>query len=264
MAVRPSSPDAPSGDRRRRKVDEGAGGKAVPVDDVVPAPAPRAGGIEPPRDELAPSARKVVFVLDGATLETAKIGKGYELLSGDEHAGFLRKHGKDPAAYRPDIIHAALLAVLDSPLNKSGHVSDVYVRTAKNVLFRVDPSTRLPRTPRRFAGLMVQLLHKLSIRSTNGPDRLLRVVKGPVQKLLPAGAHRVAFSVSADKVVKPREHFADYDDNTPLVFVVGAFSHGHVDDGWVDEYLSISRYPLSAVVAIGRVTGGLEDKWGIM
>lgn len=34
---------------------------------------------------------------------------------------------------------------------------------------------RIPRTFPRFKGLMVQLLQKLSIRATNGPDKLLKV-----------------------------------------------------------------------------------------
>jgi rRNA small subunit pseudouridine methyltransferase Nep1 len=46
---------------------------------------------------------------------------------------------------------------------------------------------RLPRTFRRFCGLLVQLLQKLSIRATNGPDKLLKVVKGPVTKYFPPG-----------------------------------------------------------------------------
>ena len=34
---------------------------------------------------------------------------------------------------------------------------------------------RLPRTFKSFCGLFVQLLQKLSIRATNGPDKLLKV-----------------------------------------------------------------------------------------
>jgi len=48
--------------------------------------------------------------------------QGYQILNCDDHANFLRKHNKDPAQYRPDICHQALLAILDSPLNKSGHL----------------------------------------------------------------------------------------------------------------------------------------------
>lgn len=51
----------------------------------------------------------------------------------------------------------------------------LFVHTHKNVLIQVNPSVRLPRTFKRFCGLMVQLLQKLSIRATNGPDKLLKV-----------------------------------------------------------------------------------------
>ena len=52
----------------------------------------------------------------------ALVNQGYQLLNCDDHATFLRKHGKDPALYRPDIAHQALLAILDSPLAKSGRL----------------------------------------------------------------------------------------------------------------------------------------------
>lgn len=52
----------------------------------------------------------------------------------------------------------------------------LYVHTHKNVLIQVNPQVRLPRTFKRFCGLMVQLLQKLSIRATNGPDKLLKVM----------------------------------------------------------------------------------------
>ena len=50
----------------------------------------------------------------------------------------------------------------------------------------------------------------------------------------------------------------------PLVFVVGAFAHGKIDDSYVDEYISISQYPLSAAYALGRITNALEQKWNIV
>ena len=51
----------------------------------------------------------------------------------------------------------------------------LYVHTTKNVLIQINPQVRLPRTFKRFCGLLVQLLQKLSIRATNGPDKLLKV-----------------------------------------------------------------------------------------
>lgn len=67
----------------------------------------------------------------------------------------------------------------------AGKLKGLYIRTAKNVLISVNPKIRLPRTFKRFCGLIVQLLQKLSIRATNGPDKLMRVVKGPVTKYFP-------------------------------------------------------------------------------
>lgn len=37
-----------------------------------------------------------------------------------------------------------------------------------------------------------------------------------------------------------------------------------VDDSYVDEYLSISQFPLSAAYALGRITNALERRWGIV
>ena len=74
---------------------------------------------------------------------------------------YRRKHNKDPAEYRPDIIHQELMAVLDSPLNKAGKVK-VYMHTGKNVLIEINPKTRIPRTFKRFAGLMGNSYYVLS------------------------------------------------------------------------------------------------------
>ena len=51
-----------------------------------------------------------------------------------------------------------LLTLLDSPLNKAGRMQ-VFVHTAKNVLIEVNPHTRIPRTYKRFAGLMGKVLN---------------------------------------------------------------------------------------------------------
>ena len=51
------------------------------------------------------SAKRLIIVLENAQLESGKIGKTMELLCADKHATFLRKNGKDPTNYRPDITH---------------------------------------------------------------------------------------------------------------------------------------------------------------
>lgn len=53
----------------------------------------------------------------------------------------------------------ALLMVLDSPLNKAGKLKAVYVRTEKGALIEIKPNVRIPRTFKRFAGIMCKLFH---------------------------------------------------------------------------------------------------------
>ena len=45
------------------------------------------------------------------------------------------------------------MALLDTPLNKAGRLR-VLISTKKGVLIRVNPNIRLPRTYKRFSGLM--------------------------------------------------------------------------------------------------------------
>ena len=139
----------------------------------------------------------------------------------------------------------------------------LYIHTSKNVLIQVNPAVRLPRTFKRFCGLFVQLLHKLSIRASNGPDKLLRVIKGPVEKHLPPGAPRVALSRVAPDAVGLKSFAASLPAGATPGFVVGAQSHGQAVAPYVDRWVSISEFPLSAACVLSRIPGALEDAWGI-
>lgn len=68
----------------------------------------------------------------------------------------MKKNNRDIAVCRPDITHQCLLMLLDSPLNRAG-LLQVYIHTCNNVLIEVNPQTRIPRTFKRFAGLMGEL-----------------------------------------------------------------------------------------------------------
>lgn len=210
----------------------------------------------------AKGGRKVVFVLINAALETVKTKKGYELLCADTHGGLLRKHNKDPMDYRPDIVHSSLLTLLDSPLNKAG-LQKIYLRTLKNELIEVSPRLRIPRTFKRFAGLMVQLLHRQKIRASGGSDVLLKMVKNNVLDHLPAGCTKLGTSVNGE-LVNMNEFAASLPDDEPVVFVVGQQSHGDALVDWTERLLSVSQYPLSAAVALGRICNSFESAWGIL
>ncbi|KIY44337.1 Nep1-domain-containing protein [Fistulina hepatica ATCC 64428] len=247
-----------------------------------------------------PGQRRLYVILEHACLEAYKItsktaphgsqqtGRGgggetkYTLLNCDDHQGILAKTGRDIADARPDITHQCLLTLLDSPLNKAG-LLQVYIHTVKGVLIEVNPHVRIPRTFKRFSGLMVQLLHKLSIRGANGPEKLLKVIKNPVTDHLPPGTIKLTLSGDSP-TVRLRDYlpqlFEQYNQNPDfnrnsqpgaprnesLAIFVGAMARGRDDfaDQYVDEKISISEYALSASVACGKFCCALEDLWDVL
>ncbi|CAN6469406.1 unnamed protein product [Victoria cruziana] len=208
--------------------------------------------------------RRVTFILERASLEVAKVGKTYQILNSNDHASFLKRNNRDPQAYRPDIIHQALLTVLDSPLNKAGRLRSLYVQTEKNVLIQISPQIRIPRTFKRFNSLMLHLLQRLSVRASNGPEKVLRTVKNPVTNYLPPNCRRIGLSRSAPRVVNLRDYVDAAKDDEHLVFVVGAMAHGKINADYIDDFISVSEFPLSAACCIGRICNAVEQKWKII
>ncbi|KAJ0769291.1 putative tRNA (pseudouridine(54)-N(1))-methyltransferase [Helianthus annuus] len=180
----------------------------------------------------------VIFVLEKASLEVAKVGKSYQLLNSEDHANFLRKNNRNPAEYRPDISHQAILNILDSPLNKAGKLRALYVRTEKGVLIEIKPHVRIPRTFKRFAGIMLQLLQKLSISAVGKREKLLRVIKNPVTQYLPVNSRKIGFSHSSEKLVDMHDYVATLDKDATLVFVVGAMAHGKIECDYIEDFIS--------------------------
>lgn len=210
--------------------------------------------------------QRVIVVLDLAPLEIVRVGKNkdskYHLLNADDHQGILKRSSRDISEYRPDITHQCLLTLLDSPLNKCGKLQ-VYIRTQKGVLIEINPQTRIPRTFARFSGLMVQLLHKLSIRAVGSTEKLLNIIKNPITDHLPIRNIRIGMSGDVETV-----HLGEWvktlpADHTP-VFFIGAMSHGEDNFEFVEKKISISNYPLSASVACSKVCNAFEDLWGVL
>ena len=229
---------------------------------IVPGEAPKL-----PKNKMEKElARRVIVVLDAATLEIVKVGKGkdskYHLLNSDDHQGVLRKHSRSISDYRPDITHQCLLALLDSPLNKAGCLQ-VYIRTARNVLIEVSPRTRIPRTFTRFAGLMVQLLHKLSIRAVGSTEKLLNVIRNPITDHLPVQCVRVAMS-SESETVRLSDWIRTLPKDQSVVFFVGAMAHGEDTFEGSEAKISISEYPLAAATVCSKICHSFEDLWNIL
>lgn len=223
-------------------------------DDEGPTPCKMPKTVKP-KDQQ----KRLIVVLENASLETVKAGKTFELMNCDDHKNILRKNDRDIGGARPDITHQCLLMLMDSPLNRAG-LLHVYIHTERNVLIEINPQTRIPRTFKRFAGLMVQLLHKLSIHAANGPIKLMKVIKNPVEDHFPVGCRKYVTSYKAKRCVNPRELVPS---DEPVVIVVGSMAHGKVDVSYGEEEVGISEYPLSAALTCAKVCSAFEEVWGV-
>jgi len=235
--------------------------------------APSVKSTDQQRKNSLKSKQKVIVLLDQARLETVKNRRGiFELLNCDDHRELCRKKLKrDPKEFRPDICHQEMLALIDSPLNKAGCLQ-VYIRTNNNVLIEVNPSIRIPRTYKRFSGLIVQLLHKMKIKAGTTSTTLMKVIKNPFSQHLPPGTRVYGMSCQgklyspnglATAIVPPDPS----SDLPPICFVIGAMAAGHItmeDHPYIQEMISVSEYPLSGASAISRILGGIENHWGIV
>lgn len=149
-------------------------------------------------------------------------------------------------------------------MNKAGKLQ-IYIQTAKGVLIEVSPSVRIPRTFKRFAGLMVQLLHRLSIKGANSQEKLLKVIQNPITDHLPPKCRKITLSFDAP-VVHVREYIDGLGPNESICVFVGAMAKGEDNfaDEYVDEKIAISNYSLSASVACSKFCHAAEDAWDIL
>jgi len=207
-------------------------------------------------------SKRLIVILEKANLEMVKVGKNFELLNCDDHMKLIRKYKKDPAFCRPDITHQCLLMLFDSPLNRAG-LLQVYIHTMNNILIEINPQTRFPRTFKRFANLMVQLLYKMTIRSSQGSEKLLRVIKNPITAHLPVGCKKIGTSFKAEKVIHPSSLIEDPKSEDPIVIVIGAMAHGDIAVDYTETSVSISNYPLSGALACTKIVSAFEEAWGV-
>jgi len=112
---------------------------------------------------------------------------------------------------------------------------------------------------------MVQLLHRLSIRSVNSNEKLLKVIQNPISDHLPPNCRKVTLSFDAE-VVKVREYVERLQEKESICVFVGAMAKGsdNFADQFVDEKISISNYSLSASVACSKFCHAAADVWDIV
>ena len=213
--------------------------------------------------------KRLIVVLEKASLELHHGKKGKEILNCDDHKNQIQKSGKDFAQFRPDIVHDCLKTLLDSPLNKAGKLQ-IYVHTANNILIEISPSLRIPRTYKRFAGLMAELVDKHKIRAANSRDILMKVIANPVSQYLPAGGRKIALSVNG-KMQSSKDFATEVKDlNVPVTVSIGAVSTGEPSEEgkfggeYAEEKIAISNYGLSAAICCSKICDAFEEVWNIL
>ncbi|XP_028802702.1 ribosomal RNA small subunit methyltransferase NEP1-like isoform X2 [Neltuma alba] len=206
---------------------------------------------------------KAIFVLDNASLQKGLVRKEWKILNSDDDAQLLLNQRKNLNDYRPDIVHEALRSILDSPLNKAGMVAAIYVKIDKGLLFEVRPHVRLPRTCKRFCGVILELLQKSRVYAKDTNEVLLRVLEEPVTRHLPVNSHIIGLSYNSERLVDIEDYVSAMDYAVSPVYVVGAMVNGSVKKDYMHDYISVSGYPLSAKCCIGLICEAMEQKWNI-
>ncbi|KAG9393977.1 Ribosomal biogenesis, methyltransferase, EMG1/NEP1 [Carpediemonas membranifera] len=222
--------------------------------------------------------QKLTVVIVEAQLETAEIQKGnstrVELLSSDnqEYATLPSNRSR---GLRPDITYQLLLNMLDSPLNRAGMLK-LYILTEAGVLLDIHPSLRVPRTYPQFAILMGQLLERGKIRSSGKLNVILgrtttNVLKPGAESteyntVLPLGALRIGLEANMEEMVELQSYVGAMDPDKEYVFALGATSRSNIDDKatWVEKWVSVSKYPLSAAVVGNKLVGAFETLYGVV
>ena len=161
---------------------------------------------------------------------------------------------------RPDIVHVCLLCILSTPLFYNGLVG-VYIHTFNNKVILIGEGLRIPKSYKRFEGLMMKLFLEKEILSSNSDRKILLQVKN------------MTFSELVEKIVKPDKiiGFSTFGkcqdiktiltenlkkDDAHYVFVIGGFQGGHFSQevfDTMDKIYSISKYSLEAHVVVSRL-----------
>ncbi|WCJ28909.1 Ribosomal RNA small subunit methyltransferase nep-1 [Euphorbia peplus] len=189
---------------------------------------------------------RAIIVLENASLEKGFVRKKPKILSSVEDAHFLNRLAKKkPTDYRPELVHFALLEILDSAANEYGMLYAIYIRTYSDLLFEIKPHARIPRDCIRFCGVIWEVL--------------MCILKEHLSSHLPKHAHVIGFSHKSPKVVGFEKYVVDIVDDVTPVFVVSTTVHGEVRKDNCDEYFSASNYPIGSKCCACVVCEALEQ-----
>ena len=215
--------------------------------------------------------KKLIIILEGATLELGNIKKNPQIINCDDHYKIIKSMKKKLEEFRPDIIHQCLLNLFDSPLNKVG-LLQVYIHTNKNILIEINPKTRIPRTFKRFSGLFSQLFLKneIGIEDNSHKEIFLKILNTKLEdiihdipKILLSEKGRL---VDIDTYCKNLENNIKENKNKNICFIIGTNPKGYIDPmiKYNDDCISLSSFDLDSNVVCAKICSAFENSWGVL
>jgi rRNA small subunit pseudouridine methyltransferase Nep1 len=171
---------------------------------------------------------------------------------------------------RPDLVHICLLSILSTPLFLNNLV-DVYLHTIDNKVIFTGEQVRIPKSYRRFEGLMIKLYQEKEIKNNEKDYNkyLLKIEKN------------MTFDKLVDKVIKPDKIIGFSSTGIPkdlktivnenietnknkIVFVIGGFPSGDFSQNTRERFhmtYSIANEQIDAHVVISRLVYECENRY---
>ena len=171
---------------------------------------------------------------------------------------------------RPDLVHICLLSILSTPLFLNNLV-DVYLHTIDNKVIFIGEQVRIPKSYRRFEGLMIKLYQEKEIKNNEKDYNkyLLKIEKNMtfdklVDKVIKADKIIGFSSTGIPKDLKTIVNENIETNNKKIVFVIGGFQNGDFSQSTRERFhltYSIANEQIDAHVVISRLVYECENRY---
>ncbi|MBM1154425.1 16S rRNA methyltransferase [archaeon] len=167
---------------------------------------------------------------------------------------------------RPDIVHACLHLLTDSPLFRNRSLC-VFVHTRDNHVIALDPSIRFPPNYNRFIGLLHQL-YKFGKVPPSADHPLMTLQPMSLEQLIAQLHPTIVVLLSEKGEARPLSLIAKYAlQHPPPTYVVGGFQALDFDPTTyelADEVVRVYPHPAKAATIVARLLTLLEISAGII